>query len=605
MLLAASAPPLFTELAILLVAGTLIAFVSSRLGVVPIVGFLAAGTVIGPSGVGLISDIDLVNQSADIGVMLLLFTLGIEFSLERVRRLASLFLIGGTVQVGLTTGIVAGVVAAFGVEWRTAVFTGLLVSLSSTAIVLKVLAERRATTSPVGNVSVALLIFQDLAIVAMVLAVPLLGGQITGPADVLIAFAKAAGIVVAVIVVARTLVPAVLQYVSRIQSGEVFLLTVLAICFGTAYATSLLDVSISLGAFLAGLMVSESRVAARALGEVMPLQILFSATFFVSIGMLLDVGYLARNLPLVVGLALAVVVVKMLTTTAAALLVRQPRAVALSGALVLAQIGEFSFVLERAGEEVGLVPAGLADGTDAFIAVTVLLMAFSPFGARWGQSLAARSDADRRARQRAHPHDGDAPQFDPSEHETLVDHAVVNGFGPRARRIVSALELAHIPYTIVSLDPEAQRWAASTGRRVLVGDVSRHVIAERAGLRDARIALAVDSPPSAVEQFARIAREHNPDIAVLAWAADPADAADLERDGLVDHVVAERQAAHDALIAHALGHFELPEPDTEAVTHAVLHTELGPDSTADDGIDDGDDAYRHEDDGADPGKSRT
>ncbi|WP_419931775.1 cation:proton antiporter [Candidatus Poriferisodalis sp.] len=582
MLLAASAPPLFTELAILLVAGTLIAFVSSRLGVVPIVGFLAAGTVIGPSGVGLISDIDLVNQSADIGVMLLLFTLGIEFSLERVRRLASLFLIGGTVQVGLTTGIVAAVVAAFGVEWRTAVFTGLLVSLSSTAIVLKVLAERRATTSPVGNVSVALLIFQDLAIVAMVLAVPLLGGQTTGPTDVLIAFAKAAGIVVAVIVVARTLVPAVLQYVSRIQSGEVFLLTVLAICFGTAYATSLLDVSISLGAFLAGLMVSESRVAARALGEVMPLQILFSATFFVSIGMLLDVGYLARNLPLVIGLALVVVVVKMLSTSAAALLVRQPRAVALSGALVLAQIGEFSFVLERAGEEVGLVPAGLADGTDAFIAVTVLLMAFSPFGARWGQSLAARSDADRRARQRNRPHDGDVPEFDSSEHEALVDHAVVNGFGPRARRIVSALELAHIPYTVVSLDPEAQRWAATTGRKVLVGDLSRHVIAERAGLRDARIALAVDSPPSAVEQFARIAREHNPDIAVLAWAADPADAADLERDGLVDHVVAERQAAHDALIAHALGHFELPEPDTEAVTHAVLHNELEPDATRDD-----------------------
>ena len=585
-LLAASAPPLFTELAILLVAGTLIAFVSTRLGVVPIVGFLAAGTIIGPSGTGLISDIDLVNQSADIGVMLLLFTLGIEFSLERVRRLASLFLVGGAVQVGLTTGIVAGVVAAFGVEWRTAVFTGLLVSLSSTAIVLKVLAERRATTSPVGNVSVALLIFQDLAIVAMVLAVPLLGGEITGPTDVLIAFAKAAGIVVAVIVVARTLVPAVLRYVSRIQSAEVFLLTVLAICFGTAYATSLLDVSISLGAFLAGLMVSESRVAARALGEVMPLQILFSATFFVSIGMLLDVGYLVRNLPLVIGLAVAVIVVKMIATTTAALLVRQRRAVAISGAIVLAQIGEFSFVLERAGQDVGLVPAGLADGTDAFIAVTVLLMAFSPFGARWGQSLAARSDADLGGGRRGRPHDSDAirpsEQQDPSDYEPLQDHAVVNGFGPRAQRIVSALELAHIPYTIVSLDPEAQRWAASTGRRVLVGDVSRHVIAERAGLRDARIALAVDSPPSAVEQFARIAREHNPDIAVLAWAADPADAADLERDGLVDHVVAERQAAHDALIAHALGHFELPEPDTEAVTHAVLHTELGPDSASDD-----------------------
>ena len=555
----------------MLVAGTLIAFVSARIGVVPIVGFLAAGAVIGPSGIGIISDIDLVNQSADIGVMLLLFTLGIEFSLERVRQLASMVLIGGASQVGLTTGIVTAIVMAFGVEWRTAVFTGLLVSLSSTAIVLKVLAARRATTTPTGNMSIALLIFQDLAIVAMVLAVPLLGGQTTGPASALFAFAKAAGIVVAVIVAAWTLMPALLRYVSRFQSHEVFLLAILAICFGTAYLTSLLDVSISLGAFLAGLMVSESRVAARALGEVMPLQILFSATFFVSIGMLLDVGYLARNLPLVIGLAIGVVVIKLFATASAALLLRQPRAVVVSGALVLAQVGEFSFVLERAGEEAGLVPAGLANGTDAFIAVTVLLMALSPFGVRWGESLAGRlesADSNSPARRPAVDLD------DAAEHEPLQDHAVVNGFGPRARRIVSALELAHIPYTIVSLDPEAQRWGVSTGRRVLTGDVSRHLIADRAGLRDARIVLAVDSPPSVVEQFARIAREHNPEVIVLAWAADPADAADLERDGLVDHVVAERQAALDALIAHALGHFELPEPATEAVTHAVLHAEV-------------------------------
>ena len=557
----------------MLVAGTLIALVSARIGVVPIVGFLAAGAVIGPGGIGVISDIDLVNQSADIGVMLLLFTLGIEFSLERVRQLASLVLIGGASQVGLTTGIVTAIVVAFGVEWRTAVFTGLLVSLSSTAIVLKVLAARRATTSPTGNMSIALLIFQDLAIVAMVLAVPLLGGQTTGSANALFAFGKAAGIVIAVIVAARTLMPALLRYVSRFQSHEVFLLAILAICFGTAYVTSLLDVSISLGAFLAGLMVSESRVAARALGEVMPLQILFSATFFVSIGMLFDVGYLARNLPLVIGLAAGVVVIKLFATAAAGFLLRQPRAVVASGAVVLAQVGEFSFVLERAGEEAGLVPAGLANGTDAFIAVTVLLMALSPFGIRWGETLAARleTSSDDQPARRSPVTVGDSG--DAAEHEPLQDHAVVNGFGPRARRIVSALELAHIPYTIVSIDPEAQRWGVSTGRRVLSGDVSRQFIADRAGLRDARIVLAVDSPPSAVEQFARIAREHNPEVKVLAWAADPADAADLERDGLVDHVVAERQAALDALIAHALGHFELPEPATEAVTHAVLHAE--------------------------------
>ena len=571
MLMAASAPPLLTELAILLVAGTLIAFLSSRFGVLPIVGFLIAGAVIGPGGVGLIGDIDLVDQSADIGVMLLLFTLGIEFSLDRVRQLASLFLGGGAIQVVLTTGVVTAIVAAFGVDWRTSIFTGLLVSLSSTAIVLKVLAERRATTSPMGNMSVALLIFQDLAIVAMVLFVPLLSRQTTGPADVGVALAKAVGIIVAVVFVARTLVPAILRLLARHQSTEVFLLTILAICFGTAYVTSLLDVSISLGAFLAGLMVSESRVAARALGEVMPLQILFSATFFVSIGMLVDARFLASNLPLVIGLALAVVAVKLFATAVAGVLLRQPRAVVVSSAMVLAQIGEFSFVLERAGEEVGLMPAGLQNGTDAFISVAVLLMAFSPYSVRLGESLAARLATGDSDDWRDHPLDRSAPEPDPGEHEPLRDHAVVNGFGPRARRIVAALELANVPHTVVSMDPAAQQWAAATGRTVVAGDVSRQFIANRAGLRDARVALAVDSPPFAVEQFARVAREHNPEIAVLAWAADPADAADLERDGLVDHVVAERQAALDALIAHALGHFEVPEPDSEAVTHAVLH----------------------------------
>ena len=569
MVIAASAPPLFEELAILIVAGTLIAFVSARLGAVPIVGFLAAGALIGPGGVGLIGDIDLINQSADIGVLLLLFTLGIEFSLARVRRLARLVLGGGTVQVGLTTVIVAAAVVAFGVEWRTAVFTGLLVSLSSTAIVLKMLAARKATTSPTGDVAVSFLVFQDLAIVAMVLLVPILGGGAAGPADVLAAVGKAIGIVVVVLIASRTAVPRLLRFVAGHQSSEVFLLTVLAICFGTAYLSSLLDLSISLGAFLAGLMVSETRVAARALGEVMPLQILFSATFFVSIGMLLDLTYVLSNAALIMGLALGVVVVKLLTTAAAAGVLRQPRTVVVSSALILAQIGEFSFVLERAGEQVGLVPAGLAGGTDAFIAVTVLLMALSTYAVRLADGAAARLARTRPAETEEHEAGTGADPL--SGHGTsLSDHVVVTGYGPRTRRILDAFELASVPYTIVSLDPEAEEQAGESGRTVLSGDVSRHLIAERAGLRDARMVLAVDSLPPEVEQFARIAREHNPEVVVLAWAEDLAGATDLQRGGLVDHVVAEREAALDALINHALGHFDVPEADTEAVMHTIM-----------------------------------
>lgn len=579
MLLAATAPPLFAELAVLIVAGTLIAFLSARLGAVPIVGFLAAGAVIGPGGIGLIGDIDLVNQSADIGVVLLLFTLGIEFSLERVRRLAALVLVGGAIQVIITTGIVTAIVVAFGVQWRTAVFTGLIVSLSSTAIVLKLLSARRATMSPTGNVAVSLLVFQDLAIVVMVLLVPYLGGQAAGPLDVLAAVGKAVGIVVAVVIAARTVVPRLLRSVAGHQSSEVFLLTVLAICFGTAYLSSLLDVSISLGAFLAGLMVSETRVAARALGEVMPLQILFSATFFVSIGMLLDLGYVLDNPILIVGLALGVVVVKLSATAAAAAALRQPRAVVVCSALILAQIGEFSFVLERVGEQVGLVPAGLSGGTDAFIAVTVLLMVLSTYAMRLADVSATRL-ASRSPGEASDPEEGIPRRIDALADQgvALSDHVVVTGYGSRARRILDALELARIPYTIVSLDPAAEEQAEQSGRTVLSGDVSRHFIAERAGLRYARMVLAVDSPLPEVEQFARIAREHNPDVVVLAWAEDLADAAHLQRDGLVDHVVAEREAALDALINHALGHFDISEAETEAVMHTVLGSEdhVGP-----------------------------
>ena len=571
MLLALSVPPLLEELAILLVAGTLIALGSARLGTVPIVGFLAAGAVIGPGGIGLVGDIDLVNQTADIGVVLLLFTLGIEFSLERVRRLASLFLAGGAIQVGITTAVVTLLVAAFGAGWRTSLFTGLLVSLSSTAIVLKMLSERRATTSPTGNMAVSLLIFQDLAIVGMVLLVPFLGNQPSAPVDVFIAIGKALGIVAVVVILARTLVPRLMRWVARHQSGEVFLLTVLAICFGTAYLTSLLDISISLGAFLAGLMVSESRLAARAMGEVMPLQILFSATFFVSIGMLFDPAYLARNALLVIGLAVGVVVVKLLSTAAAAAALRQPRTVVVSSALILAQIGEFSFVLERAGEQFGLVPAGLDGGTDAFIAVTVVLMALSPYALRLGDRMATRMAKASGPKSEAQVVGGaDAFAHHGSD---LRDHVVVTGYGPRTHRILDALEEVSVPYTIVSLDPQAERQAAECGRAFLVGDVSRHLIAERAGLGEARIVLAVDSPPATVEQFARVAREHNPHVVVLAWAEDIDDATELQRNGLVDHVVAERQAALDALIAHTLGHFEVPETDAEAILHTVLGSE--------------------------------
>jgi len=564
-MLAASAPPLFADLALLVVAGSVIAYISSRIGTVPIVGFLVAGAAIGPNGFELVEDIDLVNQAADIGVILLLFTIGIEFSLDRLRQLAGLIVGGGAIQVLATIGIVAGLVLAFGKSWQTAVFTGMLVSLSSTAIVLKMLADRRTAASSTGRVAVSFLIFQDLAVVAMVLVVPMLGGDGGGPLDLVWAFAKALGIVVAVLVASRTLMPFLLEAVARTCSSEIFLLTIVAVCFGTAYLTSLLEVSVSLGAFLAGLMVSESKLSEQALSDILPLQILFSATFFISVGMLLDTSYLLDNLALVAGLAGAVVVLKLATTALAAAVLRRPVGVAASSALVLAQVGEFSFVLERAGEDVGLIPAGLDQGTEAFIAVTVVLMVLTPFAIRAAEVVARRLEGVGPG----HTIDVETPVHG---HSQLVDHIVVVGYGPRSEQIVGAVELAELPYVITTLDPDGANAAESAGRRVLRGDIARRLIAEQAGLATAAIVVVADDGAERVHQVGAIVAAANPQAAVFARTEDNAEAAELLATGRFAHVVADDSASVDALVSHALGQLALPERLVEIVVEAATGT---------------------------------
>ncbi|MEK7855194.1 MAG: cation:proton antiporter, partial [Acidobacteriota bacterium] len=240
-LLAAGAIPQYiTEVVAVIVAGAVIAYICFRLKLVPIVGFLIAGVLIGPNALGLVKDQAIVDATAEIGVILLLFTIGIEFSLEKLASIQKLIFGGGIMQVGLSIAATVAVLAAFGINWKIGVFTGMLVALSSTAIVLKLLADNGETNSEHGQVGLGLLIFQDLAIVVMVLLVPSLGSSGGGGALAIgWALTKAVLIIVAVLVIARRIMPKILESVAKTCSPELFLLTVIAICFGTAYLTSL------------------------------------------------------------------------------------------------------------------------------------------------------------------------------------------------------------------------------------------------------------------------------------------------------------------------------------------------------------------------------
>lgn len=573
-------PPFLTSTAVLVVAAALIGYLSVRAKIVPIVGFLVAGVVIGPNQLGLVSEIETVEAAAEIGVIFLLFIIGIEFSLERLAALRTWIAVGGALQVTLAVLSVMGICMAFGVGWRDGLFTGFLVSLSSTAIVLKLLGDARETTSTRGRLAVALLVFQDLAVVAMVLFVPLLGaggegGEATSNLDLGIALLTAVGIIAAVLVVARRLLPPVLERVARTCSPEVFLLTVLAICFGTAYLTAVAGVSVSLGAFLAGLVVSESRLSSQALGEILPLQILFSAVFFVSVGMLLDLQFVLANLPVVLGGVAVVFAVKLLTTWLAVSVLRWTgpglsAGPALGTALLLAQIGEFSFVLETAGRDSGLSPAGLGeDGSQAFIAASVLLLLATPLlaglGRRVEQRLEGRDDARRQAAAMAGRNGTDADvevaaAGGPPEQGQQV---LLSGWGPATRSLAAELRARGVDLTVTTLNPDGAAEAEADGHRVVMGDSTKSVVLEMAGLERTRLLVVAEDDHEQAVQIAGVVNGlARYDVPVLARPLGGTDLAELAAVGVhrvVDPEGASRHALTKAVL-NALGEAGGPLP---------------------------------------------
>ncbi len=557
-LAAGAVPPFLVEVVAIVMAAAFVAYVCQRVGLVPIVGFLLAGVLIGPSGLGLVRDPELIDAAAEVGVLLLLFTIGIEFSLDKLARIKRLIFVGGGLQVGLTTAVVAGLSMAFGVGWRPAVFTGFLVALSSTAIVTKLLGDRGETNTETGQGAVGLLIFQDLAVILMVLLVPALGGGDVGGGDLAWALAKAALIIVFVLVVARRVLPPVLEHVARTCSPELFLLTVIAVCFGTAYAVGLAGVSISLGAFLAGLVVSQSRFSEHALSEILPLQILFSATFFVSVGLLLDLGFVTANPLLVLGALAVVTVVKFGATWAAVRAVGRATPAAAATALWLAQVGEFSFVLERSGREVGLSPLGMDDvGSPLFIAVTVVSMALTPVAAPYAGRLAAR------LQRRETP---GTPEPSPAEAASLAEgfsdlenHVIVAGYGDAARKLVHVLDGSGVPFAIVTLSPDGAREAEAEGRRVLRGDYAKQHILEAVGLSRAKLLVIPDDRPAQTHRVVAVARALAPTVRIVASVPTMADAEGIVEAG-ADRAVAVEFETVIGLFDDVLRHYQV-EPD--------------------------------------------
>lgn len=564
-LAATEVPGYLAPAAALVVAAAVVGYLTVIARVVPIIGFLLAGVLIGPAQLGLVASTEAVDAAAEVGVILLLFTIGIEFSLERLARVWRWIVLGGGAQVLLAIGATAGLLALAGKDWRTGLFSGFLVALSSTAIVLTILADRRQTNAVRGRLALSVLVLQDLAVVAMVVVVPLLAADAEGGAGPLFrALGTAIAVVAVVLVLARRLMPPLLERVAALCSPEVFLLAIVAICLGTAYLTALAGVSVSLGAFLAGLVVSESRHSTQALAEILPLKIIFSAVFFVSVGMLLDVGFLLDNLPLVLGLAAAVLLVKATTTTVALLPTGVGWRQAVAAGLLLGQVGEFSFVLLTVGDEAGLSPAGLGeDGFQALVAITVLLMILTPAFAAAGDRLLRRAPVPEGGAD-----GGDGAAGAPAHGEARSDHVVLLGWGADTVALARDLLGRDIPVVMTTLSPEGAAEAQRAGVPVVTGDSVRGAVLEMVGIADARLVVIAEDEPEQTARVATIVRGLT-DAPVVVRTHDGADLAALSGAG-VDHVIDPGAASRDRLFEEVLDRLAVPRADGPAAGQGRL-----------------------------------
>src|SRR5437867_805122 len=381
------------DLAVIFAVSLVVILVFHRLKLPALPGFIVSGVLLGPNALGLVSDVHRVEGLAEVGVILLLFTIGIEFSLGRLREMGRQVVIGGGLQMGLTVAVAGALAAGLGLPWPVALFLGCLVALSSTALVLKGLTDKGEIDAPHGRLATGALIFQDLCVVPMMLVLPFLAGRAAGgPSGLLLALGKAVLVVIGLLVVARTVVPRALAEILKTRSRELFLIAIILLGTLTALGTAAAGASLALGAFLAGLVISESDYGHQAMAELLPFRDVFISLFFVAVGMLVQVQFVRDHPLLALGGVGVIMGGKTITAAVGPALLGYSGRVALLAGLAVSQIGEFSFVLAREGRAAGL----LAEGPyQTFLAVAVFTMLLTPFLLEAGRArmlVAAISD---------------------------------------------------------------------------------------------------------------------------------------------------------------------------------------------------------------------
>ena len=555
------------------------ALLAVRLRLPPILGYLLAGVAAGPFTPGFVADAGLAGQLAEIGVILLMFGVGLHFSIAELLAVRRIAVPGAIAQIAAATGLGALVAHAWGLPWGTGIVFGLSLSVASTVVLLRALEDRGILESADGRIAVGWLIVEDLVTVLALVLLPVLAGALGGEgggaadgrslaATLGITLVKLTVFAALMLVVGRRAIPWLLGRVVGTESRELFTLAVLAIALGIAVgAAALFDVSFALGAFLAGVIVAESDFSHEAATNALPLQDAFSVLFFVSVGMLFDPAILVQRPLEVLAVVLIVLVGKSLASLAIVLLFRYSLHTALTISASLAQIGEFSFILAALGVSLGLLPPEMQS---LVVAGALLSITLNPFVFRTVDPLWRWVQARRGVAEALERPAGALAELPPGvDHERLRDHVVLVGYGRVGAPIADELALHGIPHVIVEQSRETAESLRERGLPVIYGDATRPEILAHAHLERAR--LVVVAAPDAFQARAILAltRELNPSVEVLVRTHSDAERSFLEQHGAAQALVGERALAV-SLTRAALQRFGVPY-DLEQVAARTLH----------------------------------
>ncbi len=529
------------DMVVIMGVGVAIVAIFHRLKIPAIAGFIVAGMLVGPKGLGLVNDLHQVKVLAEIGVTLLLFGIGLEFPLDRLRRLWKLILIGGFIQVGLTIGVTFLIARSFGLSWETSLLTGFIMAVSSTAIVLKGLEQRGEIDAPHGRFIMGILIFQDLCVVPMIMLIPLLGDSESASIGIIATLAESILIIVVVLVAARLVVPKLMDIVARTRQRHLFIMTVLLVCIGTAWVSANAGVSLALGAFLSGLIVGGSGYRHQAMADIFSFREIFISIFFVSVGMLLDLATIIPNIGTIVVLVISIIIGKFIIVFIAGLSIRMPVRVSAMAGTALAQIGEFSFVMLGVAAAYQLIEPAHASN---LMAAAVFSMLLTPFALSLAPALAAGVG---KFRVLTRLMDVTTAEEASESSSKMNNHIIIGGYGLAGHDLARALHENDIPHMIVDINPENVRQGLKRGEPIFYGDITSPDVLGYLGASSAMAFVIVVNDQTAIEQAVKAARSVNPNLHILVRTRYLQDVYRLTEAGAADVIVSELVTASEVV----------------------------------------------------------